>query len=398
MLQNIHEFLASHITCSGSNIINIILLLCITAISAVACYYITKLLLLLLERIIMRSPTEWDDDLINKRFLKSVSQLAPAICVRWMLPGFFSDHQRAFAWLSTLTSLYIVVTIVIIITIFISNVYNALLRRERTRPYAVKGIFQMLKLIFYCIGAIVGLSIIIGRSPVVIITALGASAAVLMLVFKDTILGLVASIQLTANKMLHSGDWIVSDSHGINGAVLDVSLTTVKIKNWDNSVSTIPPYNLVSESFRNYQPMREDGGRRIDRAIYIDINSVRFLAERELDALRAEGWLDCIDTKEAARTVNLGLLRRYLERFLATNPLVNTDMIYMVRQLEPSPSGLPLQLYFFTSVIEWKEFEKVQSDIFDHVYAVVRRFGLSMFQTPAGTDLARAAGGNVSAS
>lgn len=390
MLRTIHEFLANHITCPGSNIINIILLLIITAICAVACYYITKLLLLILERIILRSPTEWDDDLINKRFLKSVSQLAPAICVRWMLPGFFSDHQRAFAWLSTLTSLYIVVTIVLIITIFIGNVYYALLRRERTRPYAVKGIFQMLKLVFYCIGAIVGLSIIIGRSPVVIITALGASAAVLMLVFKDTILGLVASIQLTANKMLHRGDWIVSDSHGINGEVLDVSLTTVKIKNWDNSVSTIPPYNLVSESFRNYQPMREDGGRRIDRAIYIDLNSVRFLADDELEALRAEGWLEGLDTKEAARTVNLGLLRRYLEQYLASHPLVNTDMIYMVRQLEPTPSGLPLQLYFFTTITEWKDFEKVQSDIFDHVYAVVRRFGLTMFQTPAGTDLSRA--------
>lgn len=398
MLTSIYDFLASNITGTGSDFIIISLLLIITAVSAIVCYYITKLLLRILERLILSSPTEWDDDLINMRFLKAVSQLAPAICVRWMLPGFFSEHPSAFKWLSTLTSLYIVVAAVLIGTIFIGNLYNALSRRERTRPYAVKGIFQMLKLVVIGLGAIIGLSIIIGRSPIVIFTALGASAAVLMLVFKDTILGLVASIQLTANKMVHRGDWIVDDKHGINGEVLDVSLTTVKVKNWDNSVSTIPPYNLVSESFRNYQPMRDDGGRRIDRAIYIDMNTVRFLAADELEKLRNDGWLDGIDIEEAARTVNLGLLRRYLEHYIATHPLVNTSMIYMIRQLAPTQAGLPLQLYFFTTRTEWKAFEKVQCDIFDHVYAVVRHFGLSMFQSPAGTDISRAATSPVSAS
>lgn len=397
MLTSIYDFLASNITGTGSDFMIISLLLIITAISAIACYYITKFLLRILERLILSSPTDWDDDLVNPRFLQAMSQLAPAICVRWMLPGFFSEHPTAFKWLSTLTSLYIVVAAVMIVTIFIGNLYNALSRRERTRPYAVKGIFQMLKLIVICLGAIIGLSIIIGRSPVVIFTALGASAAVLMLVFKDTILGLVASIQLTANKMVHRGDWIVDDKHGINGEVLDVSLTTVKVKNWDNSVSTIPPYNLVSESFRNYEPMREDGGRRIDRAIYIDMNTVRFLSADEIEKLRKDGWLDGLDMEEAARTVNLGLLRRYLEHYIATHPLVNTRMIYMIRQLAPTQAGLPLQLYFFTTRTEWKAFEKVQSDIFDHVYAVVRHFGLSMFQSPAGTDISRAAG-SVSAS
>lgn len=397
MLTSIYDFLASNITGTGSDFIIISLLLIITAISAIACYYITKFLLRILERLILSSPTDWDDDLVNPRFLQAMSQLAPAICVRWMLPGFFSEHPTAFKWLSTLTSLYIVVAAVMIVTIFIGNLYNALSRRERTRPYAVKGIFQMLKLIVICLGAIIGLSIIIGRSPVVIFTALGASAAVLMLVFKDTILGLVASIQLTANKMVHRGDWIVDDKHGINGEVLDVSLTTVKVKNWDNSVSTIPPYNLVSESFRNYEPMREDGGRRIDRAIYIDMNTVRFLSADEIEKLRKDGWLDGLDMEEAARTVNLGLLRRYLEHYIAMHPLVNTRMIYMIRQLAPTQAGLPLQLYFFTTRTEWKAFEKVQSDIFDHVYAVVRHFGLSMFQSPAGTDISRAAG-SVSAS
>lgn len=389
MLTTIYDFLAEHVTGGGSDIIIVSTLLAITAASAVLCYYATKIILRLLERLVLRSPTEWDDDLVNMRLLKAISQLAPAICVRWMLPGFFSAHPVAFKWLSSITSLYIVVAVVLIITIFIGNFYQALSRRDRTRPYAVKGIFQMLKLIFICLGAIVGLSIIIGRSPVVIFTALGASAAVLMLVFKDTILGLVASIQLTANKMVQRGDWIVDDKHGINGEVLDVSLTTVKVKNWDNSVSTIPPYNLVSESFRNYDPMRVDGARRIERAIYIDINTVRFLAAAEIEELRSEGFLEGIDTEKATQIVNLGLLRRYLENYLATHPLVNKEMIYMVRQMNPTQAGLPLQLYFFTTITQWKEYEGIQSDIFDHVFAVVNRFGLAIFQSPAGTDLSR---------
>ena len=387
MFTSTRLFLEEHITCQGSEmIINILLLLFVGAIS-VASYYLLKYLLRIVEKIILRSPTHWDDDLINSRLLQAISQLAPALLVNWMLPGFFGRSPMAFRWLSALTSLYIVGAVVWIITIFIDNLYNALSRRENTRAYAIKGIFQMVKLIVIILGVIVSLSIIIGRSPAVILTTLGASAAVLSLVFKDTILGLVASIQLSANKMLHKGDWIVADKHNTNGEVLEISLTTIKVRNWDNSVSTIPPYSLISDSFRNYEPMRLSGGRRIDRAIYIDLNSVRFCTPAELEELRAEGWLDGISTQKQAHMVNLLLLRIYLENFLATDPRVNTDMIYMVRQMEPTQSGLPLQLYFFTHETEWKAFEQVQSDIFDHVYAIVRRFGLNMFQTPAGADI-----------
>lgn len=366
---------------------SVCLLLLITALVAALCYYTTRFLLRILEKAIMHTSSEWDDDLVNNRLLRAVSQLAPAICVRWMLPGFFSGHEKSYQWLSVLTSLYILIAAVRIVTIFIDNLYEALLRRERTHPYAVKGVFQMFKLIIICVGAIVGLSIVIGRSPLVIITALGASAAVLMLVFKDTILGLVASIQLTANKMLQRGDWIIVESRDINGEVLDVSLTTIKIKNWDNSVSTIPPYTLVSESFRNYQPMRDDGARRIERAIYIDVNSVRFLREQEIESLRHDGLLSGIDQSVSEHSVNLTLLRNYLEEYLMSHPLIDTDMICMVRQLAPTTSGLPLQLYCFTKITEWKSYERVQSDLFDYIYAVVRRFGLVMFQAPTGRDI-----------
>lgn len=387
MFEAIREFLAVHITCYGATTIIAGILLGVTAAMAVAAYHIAKRLLELVEHLVLRSPTDWDDDLVDMRLLKAVSQLAPAIVVRWVLPGFFSSDPTTFHWLSAITSLYIVWAAVRIVTILIGNLYNALAHRQRYKFYAIKGIFQMVKLIVIGLGVIIGISILIGRSPVAIITALGASAAILMLVFKDTILGLVASVQLTANNMLHRGDWIVAEKHGANGEVVDVSLTTVKVRNWDNTITTVPPYSLVSESFKNYEPMRVSGGRRVDRAIYIDVNTVRFCTREELSALADEGWLDGLDIDMAARTVNLGLLRNYLEHYLVTCDLVNSELTHMVRQLDPTPSGLPLQLYFFTHTTQWEAYEKAQGDIFDHVYAIIGRFGLRIFQTPAGNDL-----------
>ena len=324
--------------------------------------------------------------------MRAASQLAPALTIDWLLPAFFRANEADYVhWIKLLTSFYILWAVVRIVVIFIENLYKAMSKRKRTRPYAVKGIFQMLKLVIIGLGVIIGISMLIGKEPIAILTALGASAAILMLVFKDTILGLVASVQLTANKMLHKGDWIVADKYGANGEVEDVSLTTVKIRNWDNSVSTIPPYMLVSDSFRNYQPMRKSGGRRVERSLYIDVNSVRFCTEAELLELERRGWLDGLPIDRAARQVNLTLLRRYLENYISHHHEVNAAMLHMVRQMQPTPSGLPLQLYFFTHRTGWKDFEHVQADIFDHVYAVIREFGLRVFQAPAGTDITEAA-------
>lgn len=359
-------------------------------LAAVVAYYVCKWLLRFVAVIVDKSPTKWDDDLINAKFMRAVSQLAPALVIDWLLPAFFRANEAGYVkWIKVLTSFYILWALVRIAVIFLENLYKAMSRRKRTQPYAVKGIFQMLKLLMIGVGIIVGISILIGKEPLAILTALGASAAILMLVFKDTILGLVASVQLTANKMLHKGDWIVADKYGANGEVEDVSLTTVKVRNWDNSISTIPPYALVSDSFRNYQPMRNSGGRRVDRSIYIDMNSVRFLTGEEIERLNGLGWLEGVPVDKASRQINLTLLRRYLEKYIARHKDVNASMLHMVRQLQPTQSGLPLQLYFFTRKTGWKDFEHVQADILDHVYAVIQEFGLRVFQTPAGTDISR---------
>ena len=389
MFQQFSEFLAMNITGAGSGVIIGVILLTGIALAAVIGYFLTKWTLELFEKLISRTKTKWDDDLLNPLMLRAISQLTPAIVVNWLLPGLFGTSVSAIKWLTALTSLYILWAAVRIVTIFFDNLYNAFLHRRRFRAYAVKGIFDTFKLIAICIGVIVGLSIIIGKSPVVIITALGASAAVLLLIFQDSILGLVASVQFTANKLMTRGDWIEDKSHDINGEVIEVSLTAVKVRNWDNSVSTVHPYALMKGSFRNYQPMRRSGGRRVDRSIFIDLNTVRFLTADELTPLRDEGFIT--DEEMSARQVNLKLLRSYLERYLVNHNNVRHDMTTMVRQLEPTPSGLPLQLYFFVDNIAWEAYEALASDIFDHVYAVMSLFGLHMFQPPAGTDLSRVA-------
>jgi miniconductance mechanosensitive channel len=391
MLEKIRFFVNTQISDGQPEWLSTVVMLIGIAIVAVITYYVAIYALRGVERLVARTPTDWDDHLLTPRFLRAVSQLAPAITVNWLLPAFFGHTPQAYRFLSTFTSFYILWAIIHILTVFLDNLYNAMSRRPRLKAYAVKGVFQMFKIIFIGVGVIIGLSLVIGKTPMTILTALGASAAVMSLVFKDTILGLVASVQLTANRMVQRGDWIVVPGHDANGEVIDISLTTVKVRNWDNSVTTVPPYSLVSGSFRNYKPMQLSGARRVDRSIYIDLSSVRYLDDAELSALSAEGFVDSGLASGGARFVNLRLLREYLERRLAENPLVVKDATLMVRQLEPTPSGLPLQVYFFLSTTEWVAFEHEASAVMDDIYASVARFGLRIFQTPAGSDFRTAA-------
>lgn len=357
------------------------------ALAMVVSYYVTEGVLWVVSKIVGLTETTWDDDLLNGRFMRALSQLTPALVANWLIPAFFFRDIGTVHWVKVILQLYILATIAYIICILVRNLYDAMYKRERTKMYAVKGVFDMVQLVLVGAALIIGISLVWGRSPGAILTALGASAAVLMLVFKDTILGLVAGVQLTVNKMLHAGDWIIAEKHGINGEVVEVSLTTVKVKNWDNSISTVPPYALITESFRNYEPMRESGGRRVERSIFIDVNSVRFLDHETIQRLDKMGLLKGVKKEDVDHMVNLGLLRRYLDAWLSKHPDVNLKMLHMVRQMEPTQSGLPLQLYFFTKYTEWKKFEQVQSDIFDHVYAVINEFGLTIFQTPSGKDI-----------
>ncbi|MEG1419056.1 MAG: mechanosensitive ion channel family protein [Citrobacter sp.] len=270
----------------------------------------------------------------------------------------------------------------------------------------LKGIFQGIKLIGAIIVGILMISLLIGQSPAILISGLGAMAAVLMLVFKDPILGLVAGIQLSANDMLKLGDWLEMPKYGADGAVIDIGLTTVKVRNWDNTITTIPTWSLVSDSFKNWSGMSASGGRRIKRSISIDATSIHFLDEDERQRLHKahllkpylttrhkeiNEWNQQLDAPESVlnhrQMTNIGTFRAYLNEYLRHHPRIRKDMTLMVRQLAPDDHGLPIEIYAFTNTVVWLEYESIQADIFDHIFAVVEEFGLRIHQSPTGNDI-----------
>lgn len=270
----------------------------------------------------------------------------------------------------------------------------------------LKGIFQGIKLISAILVGILMISLLIGQSPAILISGLGAMAAVLMLVFKDPILGLVAGIQLSANDMLKLGDWLEMPKYGADGAVIDIGLTTVKVRNWDNTITTIPTWSLVSDSFKNWSGMSASGGRRIKRSISIDATSIHFLDEDERQRLHKahllkpylttrhqeiDEWNQQLDAPESVlnhrQMTNIGTFRAYLNEYLRHHPRIRKDMTLMVRQLAPDDHGLPIEIYAFTNTVVWLEYESNQADIFDHIFAVVEEFGLRIHQSPTGNDI-----------
>ena len=270
----------------------------------------------------------------------------------------------------------------------------------------LKGIFQGIKLISAILVGILMISLLIGQSPAILISGLGAMAAVLMLVFKDPILGLVAGIQLSANDMLKLGDWLEMPKYGADGAVIDIGLTTVKVRNWDNTITTIPTWSLVSDSFKNWSGMSASGGRRIKRSISIDATSIHFLDEDERQRLHKahllkpylttrhqeiDEWNQQLDAPESVlihrQMTNIGTFRAYLNEYLRHHPRIRKDMTLMVRQLAPDDHGLPIEIYAFTNTVVWLEYESIQADIFDHIFAVIEEFGLRIHQSPTGNDI-----------
>lgn len=351
----------------------------------------SRLLVPIITQITKRTETNWDDVLLAPAVLRAFGQLLPALIVNYYLPNIFATAADSvtYVWIDKITGVYIVWAVWFLLVRFVKNLFDKLINDRHIVEHSTKGLMQMFIIVISGFAVIVSLSILMGRSLGAILATLGASTAVLMLVFKDSILGLVAGVQLSANKMLKKGDWIVVDHAGANGEIEDVSLTTIKVRNWDESITTIPPYKLISESFQNYANMRECGGRQIRRSLNIDLNSVRFLTADELQTLAADGFIDagCVPQGGTAEAVNLRIFRHYLEKKLAENPNVRTDMRSMVRQLQPTGQGMPLELFFFIKQTEWVAFEAVQSDIFDEIYALINRFYLRLYQLPSGTDI-----------
>lgn len=270
---------------------------------------------------------------------------------------------------------------------FLNSLYEISNEHETLRNRPLKGIYQMINLVAIGIGIILIISILIDQNAATILAGLGASAAVLMLIFKDSILGLVAGVQLSANDMLRPGDWITMPKYGADGDVLEVSLTTVKVRNFDKTITTIPPYALVSDSFQNWRGMRETGGRRIKRSIFIDMTTVHFCSDKEKIMFASRGWIDEAQAKPETQVVNLYVFRSYLQNYLREHPRTHKELMIMVRQMQPTSEGLPLEIYCFSNTTVWPEYEQIQGEIFDHILAVIPEFGLRIFQRPSGNDL-----------
>ncbi len=365
--------------------------LAILITSAIVLFYICdiicrRLILPAVNKVTSKTTSKWDDILFNRDVLTNVSRLIPPIVLKVILPYLFSESHTVFFWADKVIDIYIVATATRLACAIFNSLYDISNENQRMKNRTLKGVFQMFKIIALCIGAIIIVSIVIDKNPANILTGLGAMAAVLMLVFKDPIMGLVAGVQLSANDMLRQGDWITLPKHNADGEVVEVTLTTVKVKNWDKTITTIPPYVLVSESFQNWRGMFDSGGRRIKRSLYIDMNTIGFCSKEQVEKFREKGWLEGIECTDG-HVVNLTVLRNYLDIYLRNNERVNHEMIFMIRQLQPTPQGLPLELYFFSADTAWVAYEHLQADVFEHILAVMPEFGLKVFQAPAGTDL-----------
>ena len=305
-----------------------------------------------------------------KKLLRYLIYILPGIVVYYFLPYLEVIEGKTMLMITQrLCVAYIIGCVLFAV--------NGLLMTIHSR--AMKGLVQIFQVILFFVGGIIIVSVLINKSPTTLFAGLGASAAILMLVFKDTILGFVAGIQLSANDMLRIGDWIQLSDGSANGIVLEITLNTVKIQNWDNTISTIPPYTLVNTTFKNWRGMQESGGRRVDKSIKLDMNTLKFCTDEMIARIRQEIPL----MKEVAYTdgmTNAQLYRIYIERYVSQHPLVNTNLYQIIAQREPTPYGLPIEIYFFLSDTVWKEYEQIQSDIFDHLLVMVDQFDLKLYQ------------------
>ncbi len=370
--------------------------------------FICRIILLkVIKKIVNKTKATWDDIIFDEKVMTRLCHIVAPVLIYYLLPIAFPENNSLVLYLLLkIASIYIIVVAMRFVSTFCTAIYIVYNEKERFHDRPLKGLLQTAQVIVFFVGGVWIISELIDKSPATLFAGLGASAAILLLVFKDSIMGFVSGIQLSANNMLRPGDWITMPKYNADGIVIEVTLNTVKVRNWDNTITTIPPYALVSDSFQNWRGMRESGGRRVKRSINIDMNSVKFCTPEMLDKYRKIALLkDYIEETEnkvkahneehgvddsvlvnGRRQTNLGVFRAYLECYLRSLSEVNKEMTLMVRHLQPTEKGIPLELYFFSISKEWTVYEGVQADVLDHVLAVITEFDLCVFQSPSGAD------------
>lgn len=384
---------------------NIIMILFIAVVCILANWITQKIVLKTIIHIANNNRYTWDDIIVEKKVFHKLSHLIPAIII-YYAASVFPSYQ------GLIEKAAMTYMIVVAITVFdaLLNAFDAIYRSfEVSKIRPIRGYIQVAKIVLFIIGGIIVISNLIGQNPLIILSGLGALSAVLMLIFKDSILGLVAGIQLSSNDMVRVGDWIEMPKYNADGDVIDITLNTVKVMNFDKTITMIPSYALISDSFRNWRGMQVSGGRRIKRSVQIDTSSITFCTPEMIQEFRKIHYLvDYLDSKVAEieaynaerqinreskvngrQLTNIGVFREYVYRYLKNHPGIHSNMTLIVRQLAPADNGLPLEIYAFSSDTTWAVYEGVQADIFDHIFAVAPTFGLRTFQNPTGHDIGR---------
>ncbi len=408
MLELLQDWLSSHglseeMTFYSARLAGAVVVL---ILSFFADYVAKRYIVSTLSFLVSRSKNKWDDAVVRAGGLNRLAHLAPALVIYVLVPMALKDFDLAIILVKNAALIYMIIIVVLALVSLFNAAEEIYKRFPVSREIPIKGFIQVLKLAIYFLAIVLVVSILMNKTPLYLLSGVGALTAIMMLVFRDSILGFVAGIQLAANRMVAVGDWIEMPKYGADGEVLEVALTTVKVQNWDKTITTIPTYSLISESFKNWRGMSESGGRRIKRAINFDMNSIRFCDEEmleryakiqyiaeyikqkkdELEAFNQSENVDNTSLVNGRRMTNIGTFRAYISAYLRHHPLINQGMTFLVRQLQPTQYGLPIEIYVFSKDQEWANYEALQADIFDHILAVVPEFDLRIYQNPTGAD------------
>ena len=397
MIEKLHEWIAPY-----PWIDNNVKFLAVFIFAILSFYFFKKILIPIIRKIVKSTSTQIDDILLSGKVLNKISFFAPL----FVIDSFSYLEPSWHNFLNWLISILFVLNFTFVITTILSSANELYEKNEKHRERPIKGYVQVIKIVVYIFGLMLVAGIIIGRSPLEIIAGLGVFAAILALLFKDIILSFVASIQISSYDLVRVGDWIELPKYGANGDVIDISLTVIKVQNWDKTITSVPTYKLIEDSFKNWRGMQVLGARRIKRAVNIDQSSIKFCTEEmlnrfekisliseyirtkkeELNKFNPEKSIDEHSVVNRRRLTNIGTFRVYLTEYLRQRDDINLDYSFMVRQLQSEPTGLPIEIYVFAKTTEWVQYENIQSDIFDHILAVVPQFELNIFQNPSGND------------
>lgn len=391
---------------------SVLLLIALGAILYVVDFLLRKIFLLFILRAVRKSKTKFDDYLVRHKVIKYFMHIVTIVIAKQFLPLIFVGFPKWINATMKLTDVILIITIALLANGFIKSVRDWFKTKKAFEDKPVDSYAQVVSIFVFFVCGILIFSLLTGKSPITFLVSLGAASAILMLVFKDTILGFVASIQVSANDMVRVGDWVEMPKYNADGDVLSINLNTVKVQNWDKTITTVPTYAFITDSFKNWRGMTNSGGRRIKRAIHFKMSSFKFCDEQMLERFKKYRLIkDYILEKEEEvakhnaglgdagmtavnirRLTNIGVFRIYTDRYLRQNPEINQKMTIMVRQLQPTSKGLPLEIYCFSADVRWVFYEKTQSDIFDHLLTVAKEFGLEIFEEPSGSDFSKLAG------